>query len=169
LNVRYGPPEPLRSAHVTADFRNGHASLVEWLQRRALSNEDKRASRTFVVCVGRAVVGYYALAAGSISPTDLPGSFRRNMPSPIPAIILARLAVDSHHQGRGLGKDLLRDAVARSLFIADSIGARVLLCHAVDIEARRFYLSCGFVPCITHQLTVMLDLGQAAKRLGLKP
>lgn len=166
--MRYGRPEPLRSAHVTADFQNGHASLAQWLQRRALLNEDKRASRTFVVCIDQVVVAYYALAAGSILTTAVPGSIRRNMPNPVPAIILGRLAVDSRHQGLGLGKDLLRDAVARSLLIAHSIGARVLLCHAVDAQARHFYLSCGFLPSITDELTVMLDLGQAAPRLGLR-
>lgn len=166
--MKPGSPEPLRSFHAVDDFQNHHASLVEWLQSRALSNEDAQASRTFVVCVDRNVVGYYALAAGAILPTAVPGILRRNMPSPIPAIILARMAVDTRYQGLGLGKDLLRDAIARCLLTAGSIGARVLLSHAVDLRARDFYLASGFMPSTTDELTVLLDLVQAAKRLALR-
>lgn len=166
--MKPGSPEPLRSFHEVDDFQNHHASLVEWLQSRAVSNEDSHASRTFVVCVDRKVVGYYALAAGAILPAGLPGSLRRNMPSPIPAIILARMAVDARYQGLGLGKDLLRDAIARCLLTAGSIGARVLLSHAVDLRARDFYLASGFMASTTDELTVLMDLAQAAKRLSAR-
>lgn len=164
--MRYGSPAPLRSFHAVDDFQNGHASLSRWLHQRALANETSRASRTFVVCVDQAVVGYYALAAGSVLPAELPGSLRRNMPSPVPAIILARLAVDSRHQGVGLGKGLLRDAVARSLSAAKSIGARVLVCHAVDGAAVDFYRQFGFNPSPTSQMTLLLDLAQASRKIA---
>ena len=82
------------------------------------------------------------------------------MPRPIPAIILARLAVDESYQGQGIGGGLLQDATLRSLSAAQAIGARVLLCHAVDESACAFYLHHGFVPSQFEELTVMLDLAK---------
>lgn len=158
----HGLPEPLAADHDVSDFRNQHADLVRWLQQRALANEQARASRTFVVRVDGRVVGYYALAAGAVETTGVPGPVRRNMPSPIPAIVLARLAVDDRHQGRRFGANLLSDALRRSLHVGALIGARVLLCHAVDADACSYYLRHGFVRSPAHPLTLMMDLRQAA-------
>lgn len=155
-------PEPLTPAHDAADFRNQHDDLVRWLRERALQNEQARASRTLVAATEGRIVGFFALAAGAIECADAPGSIRRNMPAPIPAIVLARLAVDERHQGRGLGSTLLSHALRRSLHAGSLIGARVLLCHAADETARLFYLRHGFVASPTHALTLMLDLRQAA-------
>ncbi len=158
-------PEPLTQAHQVDTFENPHASLVDWLRRRALGNEASRASRTFVVCHERTVAGYYALAAGAIEPEGVQGGLRRNMPRPVPAIVLGRLAVDTRYQGRGLGTDLLRDAVMRSLVASREIGARVLICHAIDGAARGFYLARGFNPSPLGERTVLLDLKRAASLL----
>jgi len=117
------------------------------------------------VCEGKRVVGFYALAAGSVQRTHAHGAVRRNMPDPIPAIVLGRLAVDRTWQGQGLGADLLHDAVLRALRASREIGARVLLCHAIDEDARRFYLHHGFVESTFDPLTVMLDLRQAEAAL----
>lgn len=155
-------PEPLSADHDVSDFRNRHADLVQWLGQRALANEQARASRTFVLQFDGRVVGYYALAAGAIETAHATGPVRRNMPSPIPAIVLARLAVDDRHQGRGIGADLLSDALRRCLQAGATIGARVLLCHAVDADACGFYLRHGFVRSPVHALTLMMDLRQAA-------
>jgi GNAT superfamily N-acetyltransferase len=152
------PPEPLAAAHDVSKFECGHLELADWLHRRARGNEAAQGSRCFVVCEARRVIGFYALAAGSIARTRAPGSVRRNMPEPIPAIVLGRLAVDSNWQGQGLGADLLRDAVLRALRAAREIGARVLLCHAIDANAKAFYLRHGFVESTFDPLTVMLDL-----------
>ena len=93
-------PQPLAEAHQVADFNCGVASLDDWLKRRARSNQTSGASRTFVVCADEKVIGYYALASGGITIGDAPGRFRRNMPDPIPVVILARLAIDRAYQGK---------------------------------------------------------------------
>lgn len=111
------------------------------------------------------MVGYYALAAGSVQRAAATGSVRRNMPDPVPAIVLGRLAVDRVWQGHGLGTDLLHDAVLRALRAAQEIGARVLLCHAINPRAQRFYLRHGFVESMFDPLVVMLDLKRAEAML----
>lgn len=111
-----------------------------------------------MVCEGKRVIGYYALAAGSVQRVQTQGRIRRNMPDPIPAIVLGRLAVDQAWQGHGMGADLLQDAVLRALRASREIGARVLLCHAIDAAAQAFYLHHGFVESTFDPLTLMLDL-----------
>lgn len=158
--MSFTPPAAIGPAHDVSQFRCTHAELTDWLQRKSLANEIAQASRTFVVCESRCVVGYYALAAGSIEHAASPGSIRRNMPAPIPAIVLGRLAVDQRYQGQGIGAGLLQDAVQRSLGAALAIGARVLLCHAVDERARTFYLGHGFSPSAIEDMTLLLDLAK---------
>lgn len=151
-------PMPLSSRHDCAAFDCGDEGLARWLRGRAQNNETLRGSRCFVVCEGRRVVGFYALAAGSVQRDAAPGSVRRNMPDPVPAVVLGRLAVDRSWQGRGLGADMLQDAVLRALRAAQEIGARVLLCHAIDARAQGFYLHHGFVESTFDPLVLMLDL-----------
>lgn len=151
-------PVALAPHHDCSAFECGHAELDDWLRRRARGNEGARGSRCFVACEGKRVVGFYALAAGSVQRVQAHGAIRRNMPNPIPAIVLGRLAVHLTWQGQGLGADLLHDAVLRALRASREIGARVLLCHAIDEDARRFYLHHGFVESTFDPLTVMLDL-----------
>jgi GNAT superfamily N-acetyltransferase len=104
------------------------------------------------------VVGYYALAAGSLAALAAPARLRRNMPDPLPLMVLGRLAVDSAWTGRGIGSGLLKDAVLRSLRAAELIGVRALLCHALDQQAKAFYLKHGFVESPLDPLTVLLAL-----------
>lgn len=118
--------------------------MDQWLTRRALRNQASGASRTFVVCNGEFVVAYYALASGAVTVSAAPGRLRRNMPDPVPVVVLARLAVDVSHQGMGIGRALVRDAGRRVIQAADMIGIRGLLVHALSDEARRFYESLGF-------------------------
>lgn len=151
-------PVALARGHDCSAFDCGHPELADWLQRRARANEEAQGSRCFVVCEGERVIGYYALAAGSIQRAHARGSVRRNMPDPIPAIVLGRLAIDLRWQGQGLGADLLQDVVLRALRASKEIGARVLLCHAIDEDARQFYLHHGFVESTFDPLTLMLDL-----------
>lgn len=159
--VRLTPPVPLRADHDVTAFQNQHDELVRWLQRRARDNEAARGSRCFVVYSGNAVIGYYALAAGAVERAKTPGAIRRNMPEPISAVVLGRLAVDTRWQGQGLGADLLQNAVLRALRASREIGARVLLCHAIDAQARAFYLHHGFIESTFDPLALMLDLRQA--------
>ena len=152
-------PVPLRADHDISGFSCQHDSLNSWLVKRALANGASGASRTYVVCSGKQlVVGYYALAAGSLATLAAPSRLRRNMPDPLPLIVLGRLAVDSDWTGRGIGRGLLKDAVLRSMQAAELIGVRALLCHALDHEAKAFYLKHGFVESPLDPLTVLLGL-----------
>ena len=133
--------------------------MSAWLSKRALANAATGASRTYVVCdEQRRVIGYYALAAGSIAGAAAPGRLRRNMPDPLPVIVLGRLAVHSGWSGRGIGSGLLKDAGLRSIQAAELIGVRALLCHAIDEEARAFYLKHGFAESPLDPLTVLVGL-----------
>lgn len=160
-----GAPEPLAAAHDTAMFASGEPSLDVWLRRRALASQSSGAARTYVVTEGGRVVGYYALAAGAVSATEAPGAVRRNMPDPIPVMVLGRLAVDEAWQGRGVGFDLLRDAVLRTLRVAEVAGIRALLVHALHEKAARFYRHAGFRPSPLRPLTYFLALADARKAM----
>jgi predicted N-acetyltransferase YhbS len=154
-----GPPFPITSEHDTSLFHCRHDALNQWLRRRALSNASSGATRTYVVCAeGHRVVGYYSLASGSLDVESAPSRLRRNMPDPLPVVVLGRLAVDDTWAGRGVGSGLLKDAVLRSLQAADLIGACALLCHAIDADAKAFYAKHGFVESPTQELTMMLGL-----------
>lgn len=157
-------PSPLDGQHELEGFRCVEPALEQWLKRRALRNQDEGASRTFVVCEGTAVVGYYALAAGSVVHAEAPGAVRRNMPEPIPVVVLARLAVHRDWSGKGIGSGLLKDAVLRCLRLSEDLGVRALLCHALHEPARAFYLHHGFIPSPIEPLTVMLDLRKLRAR-----
>ena len=151
-------PCPLADGHQVADFASGVASLDDWLKRRERANQSSGASRTFVVCDGDRVVGYYALASGGIAVQDVPGRFKRNMPDPIPVVVLARLAVDSAYQGRGLGRALFRDSAQRVVYAADAIGIRGVVVHAISEQAKAFYLALGFDPSPRDPMTLMVTL-----------
>lgn len=139
------PPEPLTTAHAVDGFSCGEPVLDEWLKRRALPNQASGASRTFVVANREGqVMGYYALAAGAVAHLDATGGVRRNMPDPIPVLVLGRLAVDHRAQGIKLGASLLRDAVGRAMAVAENAGVRALLVHALHDRAKDFYLRYGF-------------------------
>lgn len=104
------------------------------------------------------VVGYYALATGAVALANATGSVRRNMPDPIPVLVLGRLAVDHQAQGIKLGAALLKDAVNRAMAVSENAGVRALLVHALHERARDFYLKYGFGPSPTDSMTLMLRL-----------
>ena len=159
-------PEPLGTQHQIGDFSSGVVSLDEWLKRRALANQASGAARTFVVCEANKIIGYYALASGAVNVAAAPGRFRRNMPDPIPVVVLARLAVDRAHQGRGLGRALVRDSARRVVHAAHAIGIRGILVHAISAEAKAFYLSLGFDPSPIESMTLMVTLSDLRKSIG---
>lgn len=152
------PPRAIDEQHLTAGFDSGAPSLDDWLRRRALANHRSGASRVFVVEQERRVIAYYALASGSVAAVQAGGSFRRNMPDPIPVVFLGRLAVDREWHGRGIGRPLVGDAGKRVIAAADEIGIRGLLVHALDDSARGFYLSLGFQPSPFQPMTLMATL-----------
>jgi GNAT superfamily N-acetyltransferase len=153
------PPEPLGAQHLLDSFDCGNDGLNRWLQQRALANERQGVSRTVVICdQGNGVIAYACLAAGAIVLAEVPGALRRNMPDPLPVVVLGRLAVDRRHQGQGLGRALVADALRRSLAARRLIGARALLVHAIDNPAAAFYRSLGFRPSPLDARTLMLQL-----------
>lgn len=155
-----GAPEPLTADHFLGNFDSGVASLDEWLRRRALQNQASGASRTFVVCDADQVVAYYALAASAIAPDAAPGRFRRNMPDPIPVVVLGRLAISRSHQGQGLGRALFQDAAKRVTHAADTIGIRGLLVHAISDEAKAFYVKLGLKQSPIDPMTLMATVSE---------
>jgi GNAT superfamily N-acetyltransferase len=141
---RIGAPEPIGVHHDVSDFQSGKAPLDEWLRSRARKSEGVSA-RTVVVCHGPKVIGYYALSTGSERHVSLPGKLRRNMPEPVPLMVLGRLAVDAHFHRRGIGAGLLKDALLRTIQASEIVGMRAVLVHAIDAEAVAFYKKYGFI------------------------
>lgn len=155
-------PEPLNSGHLIDAFDGGGSVLDEWLRKRALGNQASGASRTFVVTdpSGR-VMGYYALAAGAVAHETATSSVRRNMPDPVPVLVLGRLAVDRLAQGMHVGAALLQDAVRRAVGVSADAGIRALLVHALSDRAKQFYLQYGFQASSLHPMTLMMRLPTA--------
>src|ERR1019366_10804149 len=112
------------------------------------------------------VLGYYTLAVGAVAHAEAPGRFRRNMPDPVPVMLLGRLAVDKGAQVRHIGSGLLRDAVLRTVQAAEIAGIRAILVHAISVEAKRFYESRGLVASPVDPLRVMIAVADAAKIMG---
>ena len=153
------PPAPLTDSHRLDDFGCGEVVLDDWLKRRALANQSSGASRTFVVTDQDGIVcGYYALAAGAVWHQLATSGVRRNMPDPVPVMVLARLAFDRRAQGQQLGASLLQDAVHRAVAVSQNAGVRALLVHALHEKAKQFYAHYGFQPSPTHPMTLMLRL-----------
>lgn len=151
-------PVPLAAQHDTTTFVCGVESLDRWLKERALKNQVTGASRTFVVCDGSRVVAYYALASSAVAVELASGRLRRNMPDPIPVVVLGRLAVDRSLHGSGLGRALVRDACLRVIAAADAIGIRGVLVHALSDAARAFYERVGFDPSPVDPMVLMATL-----------
>src|ERR1700730_8346921 len=161
-----GAPEHLTAAHDISALECGVANLTEWLEKRALLNEETGASRTYVVCSAGRVVGYYALASGGVALAQAPGRVRRNMPDPLPVMVVGRLAIEKGWQGRNIGRSLLRDAVLRTLQAAEIGGIRAILVHAISEDAKRFYERYGFSASPVDPMTLMITVADAEKALS---
>ena len=159
-------PAPLAAGHDVEAFDCGDAGLEAWLKRRALANQLSGATRTFVVCEESRAVAYSALTSGEVRTEQVTGRFRRNMPQPIPVVVLARLAVDIRRQGRGLGRALVADAAMRVEHAAEIIGVRGLVVQAISDDARRFYLALGFDPSPHDPMTLLITLGDLRRALA---
>ncbi|MEE3718159.1 GNAT family N-acetyltransferase [Tumidithrix elongata RA019] len=160
------PPEKLNSSHRIESFDSGNSHLDDWLKRRALKNELEGASRTYVLCTGEVVVAYYCLANGAVAQTAATGRVRRNMPDPIPVMVIGRLAVDRNWQGKGIGRALLQDAILRTLQAAEIAGIRTILVHAISAEAKQFYEKCGFMVSPVDPMTLMVKVNDAIASLS---
>jgi GNAT superfamily N-acetyltransferase len=137
---RLSAPVPLSPDHDLSSFECGVPALDDWLKERAIKNES-RFSRTYVVCEGEHVVGYYCISAGAVERAAAPSKLRRNAPNSIPVSIIGRLGVSRSHAGQGLGSDLLGDALRRIALASQSIGIGAVLVQAKDEAAKRFYLA----------------------------
>ncbi len=162
MSRRYSIPRLLTAGDHLVGFDSGRPDLDDWLIKRALANQASGASRTYVTtnAEGR-VVGFYCLSTGSVANRSAPGKVRRNQPDPIPAILLGRLAVDTKEQRQGLGAHLLRDAILHAVEAADLVGVRALLVHAIDAEAKQFYLHFDFEPSVTDERHLLLLIADA--------
>jgi len=158
-------PAPLAPRHAIEAFDSGIAALDDWLKHRARHNEAEGASRTFVICNGQRVIGYYSLAAGAVLRSAATAKVRRNMPDPAPVVLLGRLVIDRAWQKKGLGADLLRDAVFRTLSAAELIGVRAILVHAISEEAKTFYEKHGFRASPIEPMTLMITIDEAQRML----
>ena len=149
-------PQPLQEQHHHENFDCGNEKMNLWLQHYALRNQTCGASRVFV-CVDETqhIQGYYALAAAEILHQDAPGNLKRNMPNPIPAVVLGRLAVNLPVARQGIGRGLLRDAFLRARQAAEHIGIRAMIVHAINDEAKAFYMQYGFRESPIHPLTLI--------------
>ncbi|POZ49600.1 GNAT family N-acetyltransferase [Methylovulum psychrotolerans] len=152
------PPAPITVGLELSNFDSGEFSLNEWLKRRAFKNHAAGASRCFVVCAGTEVIGYYSLSAGAVSHEAAPKAMRRNMPDPLPVLLLGRLAVDKRHHNRGIGQAILRDAMLRAVNVSGDAGVFALLVHALSDPAKQFYLSRGFVESPLQPMTLIMTL-----------
>jgi len=162
--------EKLHRAHNVEAFTCGQPELDRFLIRHALQAQQSNSSQTYVALSDSEVVGFYTIVAGEIAHAQAPERVVKGMSRhPIPLLVLARLAVHSNAQGRGLGSGLLLDALGRTLQVADVIGVRALAVHAKDDQAVAFYRHFGFTPSPTdarHLFMIIKDIRLAA---GLKP
>jgi GNAT superfamily N-acetyltransferase len=172
--VAYRRPEPLGKQHRLNDFDCGEPALDDWRKRHALGAQAAGSARVFVTTLddGEAVVGYYALAAAQVAPEAATARALKGQPRarPVPAILLARLAVDREHQRVGLGRSLLQDLLLRCLEAADAIGARVLLVHAKHDAAKAWYTQFGFEESPSdplHLMMLMKDVRAFLERHGI--
>ncbi len=175
--MAYRRPEPLQERHRVDEFQCEEPELSAWLKRYARQAHASGSARVYVTVTDDEpddVVGYYALAAASVARAEATVRALKGQPTqrPVPAVLLARLARDERHKGRGLGPSLLQDALLRTVEAADVIGARVLLVHAKHDKAKSFYLAYGFEESPTdplHLLMLLKDVRSFLKSRGLSP
>jgi len=149
-------PELLTDEHVLDVFSCGKPELDDWLIKKALKNHKRNNTRVYVVCDdNNKVIGYYAIAMGSVQRESALSSLKRNSPNPIPMVVLARLAVDEGYKGRGIGVGLLKDCVLRSVHAMNVVGGAGILVHAIDDEAKAFYKRFGFNESPIDAMTLM--------------
>lgn len=157
VGERFTPPSPISPAHDLSGFCCENDALDDWLRMRALESEG-RSARTFVVCSGATVVGYYCLAAGAERRANMPRKIRQGIPDPTPVVILGRLAVDRRYKGQGFGKGLLKDALQRVVGASTTVGVRAVLVHAIDPPAVAFYVKYGFIEFPSGSQTMFLPI-----------
>jgi GNAT superfamily N-acetyltransferase len=151
--------EKLQPHHAVEAFDCGQEALNRFLRKHALQNQHSGGSQTSVGLADETVVGYYALAVGSVEQEHAPDRVKKGLAKhAIPIMLLARFAVDLHWQKQGVGAGLLKDAMLRTLQAADIAGIRALVVHAKDDAARTFYERFDFLPSPTDPLHLFMLL-----------
>lgn len=152
------PPEPLNSTHILENFDSGSGPIDAWLKQRAIAAIDARTAKVFVVCRGKFVVAYFALAASRVRREELPNDSQQGLSNhPVPTILLARMGVDQNFQGQGIGKALVANAVSRALAATENIAAFAIIANAKE-ESRSFYKQLGFLESPKDPSLVILPL-----------
>ncbi|MGY8678556.1 GNAT family N-acetyltransferase [Bradyrhizobium sp. UFLA05-153] len=158
--------EKLDRTHAVEPFTCGQPELDRFLIRHALQAQQSNSSQTYVALAGQDVIGFYTVVAGEVHHANAPERVVKGIPRhPIPLLVLARLAVHSSAQGRGIGAGLLLDALGRTLQVVDVVGIRALAVHAKDDQAAAFYRHFGFAPSPTdprHLFMIIKDIRLAA-------
>lgn len=164
-----GKPQPLDASHPLEDFDCGKPALNDWLLRHARQAQSSGSARTFIVQDDHRIVGYVSLSVGQVDVLEVPKRISQGMGRyPIPVALLARLAVSKTDQGRGIGVGLLREAIQRTLLVAEQVGIRAILTHPLDADAARFYLRFGFEPSPSGDQQLLLLLKDARKLLSFR-
>jgi predicted N-acetyltransferase YhbS len=159
--------ERLRRDHAVDDFDCGREELNRFLVRFALTNQQAGASQTYVALAGQAVIGYYSLTVGEVAFDDAPRRLSKGLARhPVPVMLLARMAVSTAWQKRGIGAGLLKDAMRRTLQTADIAGIRAFAVHAKDDPARSFYEHFGFIPSPADPLHLFILIKDLRKVAG---
>jgi len=150
-------PEVLTDDHDLSNFCCGRQDLDDWLTKKAIKNQNKNNIKVYVAAEQSSaqVVGYYAIAMGSVQRDSAIGLLRRNSPNPIPMVILARLGVHVDYHGQGIGAGLLKDCVLRSVHAMNVVGGAGILVHAIDDHAKTFYRKFGFTESPFNDMTLM--------------
>jgi GNAT superfamily N-acetyltransferase len=165
-HTKLSAPVPLTADHDLFHFDCGTPVLNDWLRNRALKNES-RFSRTYVVCDENRVAAYFCISAGAVERGAAPGRMRRNAPDTIPVSVVGRLAVSRDYAGRGLGADILSDALRRIAVASQSIGIAAVLVHAMDDQAKRFYMACAeFIEYPADSRTLFLPIETVIAAFG---
>lgn len=165
---RISAPCPLSRIHDTSRFDCGIVELNEWLNKTALKSQDQTA-KTYAVCTGDRVVGFFTLAAGSVIRNELPSAkLRRNTPNNIPVVVLGRMAVDLQFQGMGIGNGMLKEAILRAIGASSEIAVKAIVVHAVNDNAVPFYLNYDFLLSPMNNRTLILPLSTAIAALKVE-
>jgi GNAT superfamily N-acetyltransferase len=165
----FAEPEPLSSGHDVMDFDSGRLELDVFLSQLAWSSQRDGFARTFVISdANKRVGGYYALCGGSIGRVDAPRAIARHgAPREVPVVLLARVAVDTPCQGRGLGTMLMHHAFSSSLSASEHVGFRAMMVHSLDDEARRFCAKFGFRSAGKAERTLLISMDDIARIIAV--
>ena len=160
--------EPLTEAHDLDSFDCGEPALNAWLTQHA-RRATGQGTRTYLLIdeARDEVVGYFALAPHLIARDETPRSVGRGAPRRIPAILLAKLALDERLHGQGLGAELLIHALRTIIGAARSAGGRIIVVDAIDETAASFYRAHGFQPSPSDPYRLVMKLSTVARALGL--